>query len=683
MSRRDLVCTALGTALVLVLASPPRARAATRVENSAGAASSGVTWSGLRDAPARAAADTGDATRVRWNARLADPATATTALRVLASLRAAAGDSADADSCWGALARRQGIWQWEALDRVASRVERREGPAAADSLLAPVDRERWQDGERAAWLDRRAHLRAAAGDSAGAADLARQLVRAYPGVAGTAAQGVALLDSLCAARGDSLPLDVLRMAAEIDVYRGARPRAIADLRRALARSPAADRYAVGLRLAEVLRASRMPLAARAAAESALARAGDTEERTHAQLEVARAMRDAARTDSALALYARVARSGASSSVRATAWWEFAREAEDRGRYRDALEGFTHLAQLGDRRADDARLQAGLMAYALGSPDSARTWWRRAHGEAARFWLGVALRASDRAEGDSLLRALAVLPGYGFYRAAARETLGVRGWTGERVPQAPPGESALAAGADLRLLLDTGREAEAGELLVRLYAGDARSGAVADPGAPAALEAAALAFESGRPSLGTRFAERAFAAAGADSEAWAIVPWAYPLAWSDAVARAAGGGVDAALLWSLARQESRFDPEARSRSDALGLTQLKMAAASDMAQSLGEPRPGERDLLDPGRSLRYGARYLGGLLKRFEGRVPVALAAYNAGPSSVRADWRELIARGGEALYCEMASNADSQDYVKRITGFRQAYRELAPQAAGR
>jgi len=57
---------------------------------------------------------------------------------------------------------------------------------------------------------------------------------------------------------------------------------------------------------------------------------------------------------------------------------------------------------------------------------------------------------------------------------------------------------------------------------------------------------------------------------------------------------------------------------------------------------------------------------------------VALAAYNAGPGSIRADWRALIARGGEALYCELASNADSQDYARRIAGFRQAYRELAP-----
>ncbi len=94
----------------------------------------------------------------------------------------------------------------------------------------------------------------------------------------------------------------------------------------------------------------------------------------------------------------------------------------------------------------------------------------------------------------------------------------------------------------------------------------------------------------------------------------------------------------------------------------------------------EPPPTEEQALEPARSLRLGARYLEMLLRRYDHRVPVALAAYNAGPSGIRADWRALIERGGEALYCELASNADSQDYARRIVGFRQAYRELAPEA---
>jgi soluble lytic murein transglycosylase-like protein len=69
------------------------------------------------------------------------------------------------------------------------------------------------------------------------------------------------------------------------------------------------------------------------------------------------------------------------------------------------------------------------------------------------------------------------------------------------------------------------------------------------------------------------------------------------------------------------------------------------------------------------------------MERFENVTPVALTAYNAGPGRVRADWRLLIDRGGWALYCEMAANADTQDYVRRILGYRQAYRDLKPVTA--
>ena len=664
--------------LVLPAARVAGAAGPVRVVQAAAGDSIHIRWSGLRDSTGVAVPPADTAALVFWRARLASPATAPTALRVLADMRAAVADSAGADSCWRALAALDSPWQWPALQRVATGALAAHGPAAADSAIANADRTRWSDAERAAWLERRASWNAAARDTARAAEFARQLVLAYPGIVAPAARGLALLDSLAAVHGDSLPLELARIGAEIDVFRGARPSAIARLKRVLARSAPQDRFAAALRLAEVLRASRMPIAALSAADTALAYARGPEARTKADLERARALRDAARTDSALALYARTARADIAPALRATAWWEYAREAQDRGRYRVALAGFERVTQLGGAHADDARLQAGLMCFALGAADSARTWWRHARGEGARFWLGVALRTTGRATSDSLLRALAAAPGYSFYRAAARETLGVRGWPAAGRAVAAPAGELPASLADVRVLLAAGRPVEAVELLARYASSDLRTGASRVPAPGTLLAATALAFEAGRPALGTRLAERAFSFAPDDSSAWAIVPWAYPPAWAAEVARAATPEVEPALLWGLARQESRFDSQARSRSDALGLAQLKLATAADVARALREPPPTDRDMLAPDRSLRYGARYLAQLVRRFDGRVPVGLAAYNAGASTIRADWRELIARGGEALYCELASNADSQDYARRITGFRQAYRELRP-----
>ncbi len=83
-------------------------------------------------------------------------------------------------------------------------------------------------------------------------------------------------------------------------------------------------------------------------------------------------------------------------------------------------------------------------------------------------------------------------------------------------------------------------------------------------------------------------------------------------------------VHPALLASLVRAESAFDPFARSRVGAAGLTQLMPSAASDR---------GVADVWDPAQNLGGGARHLRLLLDRFDS-LPLALAAYNAGAGTV-------------------------------------------------
>lgn len=90
-------------------------------------------------------------------------------------------------------------------------------------------------------------------------------------------------------------------------------------------------------------------------------------------------------------------------------------------------------------------------------------------------------------------------------------------------------------------------------------------------------------------------------------------------------------IDPNVLLALVLRESGGDPSLRSSAGALGLTQLKPAAATDAARRLGEPAPTPQELLDPGTSLRLGAAYLRVLLDRFGGKLDVALAAYWRGP----------------------------------------------------
>ncbi|WP_215779314.1 lytic transglycosylase domain-containing protein [Paludibacterium sp. B53371] len=85
------------------------------------------------------------------------------------------------------------------------------------------------------------------------------------------------------------------------------------------------------------------------------------------------------------------------------------------------------------------------------------------------------------------------------------------------------------------------------------------------------------------------------------------------------------GLDPDLLHALIRVESGYDPRARSAKGAIGLMQLIPATGS---------RFGATVLEDPVQNLQAGSRYLVWLLQRFDGNLPLALAAYNAGEGAV-------------------------------------------------
>jgi soluble lytic murein transglycosylase-like protein/tetratricopeptide (TPR) repeat protein len=634
--------------------------------------------------PPRSAADS----LAMWERASARPHLAAWALDRIAAHRLAAGDTARADSCWARALEAPSPWAWPALRGRVAIAEARGDRAFADALLEQADRAGWPDAERAAWLATRVRLRAALGDTAQAIAFALQALRAYPSSA-AAPSALERLAAMLRARGDTLAAADERAAAEVDVLRGDRAGAARRLRRALPRLAPAERRAATLRLAEILRGARRLTEALAATRDAYAAAPDSGGRAAALLERARVHRDAGRVDSALAGFARAAAATSDPALRDAAYWEAGREAEDEDRWEVAAERFALGAANRGRRAREAGFRAGLAQLAAGRPDSASAWWAADTSDAARFWWGIAQRALGRgAAGDSALRRVALRPGYAFHRAAARDSLGLRAAPRPVAAAGCAPDSACGALALARDLAALGADDEVALVLSRWNARDPRlPGATPDALPPAArLEAARLAHAAGRIGQGVTFvdaAARALEAAGSDSAAAAAWAWAFPPAFESlfvAPRDTAVAAIEPALLFAIAHQESRFDPRARSRSNALGLMQLKRSTAGDVARWVGDPRPTEAALFDPARNVRYGARYLRHLLGRFDGHVAVALSAYNAGPGSLPPRWRDLIARGGEALFAEIASNPDAQDYTRKILGFRRAYRELRPTA---
>jgi soluble lytic murein transglycosylase-like protein len=86
------------------------------------------------------------------------------------------------------------------------------------------------------------------------------------------------------------------------------------------------------------------------------------------------------------------------------------------------------------------------------------------------------------------------------------------------------------------------------------------------------------------------------------------------------------GIDPLLLASVVETESGFDAEAVSMQGALGLMQV-LPETADLFRPVADP-------MDPAVNVEVGARYLRSQLKLFDGDLPLALAAYNAGPGNV-------------------------------------------------
>ena len=140
---------------------------------------------------------------------------------------------------------------------------------------------------------------------------------------------------------------------------------------------------------------------------------------------------------------------------------------------------------------------------------------------------------------------------------------------------------------------------------------------------------------------------------------------FPMPHQAAVTKRAGAiGLDPAYVYGLIRQESRFITDARSHVGASGLMQVMPATAKWTAKKIGLVNFTPAQINDRDTNIAIGTGYLKLVLDDFAGSMPLAAAAYNAGPGRPR-NWRNGPILEA-AIWAENVPFAETRDYVKKV-----------------
>lgn len=303
--------------------------------------------------------------------------------------------------------------------------------------------------------------------------------------------------------------------------------------------------------------------------------------------------------------------------------------------------------------------------------SASAYW------AARSWR----RMGESGKVRQMLIEATRYPGT-FYGLLAARTLGRRpdlnwelpamdGYATKRLAMEPAGRRALK-------LLQIGAVSLAEQELQGLHPGG-------DIGLGQAL--VAVAEDAGMPALAIRLGSALQPKPGKryDAALYPVPPWMPNT----------GFQVDRALVFGFMRQESRFDPRARSNRGAAGLMQLMPRTASYVSDDGDQYHIGKAAdaLLEPRLNIELGQRYLAYLLENAGtgGDILLLAAAYNAGPGNLQRWMQNFDYATDPLLFIESIPIPETRQFVQRVATNIWMYRlrlnqpnhELDALAAGR
>jgi soluble lytic murein transglycosylase len=353
-------------------------------------------------------------------------------------------------------------------------------------------------------------------------------------------------------------------------------------------------------------------------------------------------------------------------------YALARIEQSAGRDAEAIAGYGRLlrAYPASDLAAEGRFRIGWILYRQGRwTAAADTFGRLATGPVdasaeVRYWQARALeRAGERQAAAEIYRQLVAQTPDGYYAHWAERRLGKASTTRTAAISAPADETPIndpPAGTDSYHLVRARELRDCG--LRRLARKELKAFEASNAGA-AGLDAYLVEVYPGVD--GYRDAIRvAYASGQRRPEVF------YPLAfWPIVTQQTAGRNLDPLLVLALMRQESLFDPVARSPADARGLMQLLPSTAERVAERHGRPAG---DLYDPKINVPLGVAYLDELLNAYGGDAIRALAAYNGGESAL-ARWEHTFGHLEPDEFVESITYRETRDYVKKVLANHRRY----------
>jgi len=141
---------------------------------------------------------------------------------------------------------------------------------------------------------------------------------------------------------------------------------------------------------------------------------------------------------------------------------------------------------------------------------------------------------------------------------------------------------------------------------------------------------------------------------------------YPLPYQESFEQSSSDArISPTWAYGIARSESLFMRDVRSRAGAIGLMQLMPATGRAVAREIRLPYSGLRTLTNPQSNIRLGTSYLGQMSERYSGNSVLATAAYNAGPHRVDR-WLPHSGAIDARLWIENIPFNETRKYVKRV-----------------